>query len=78
MEDSVSTDEGSEEGFWMSQARYIYCTPYFYDYYSSSTSDHQALAPGRWGPLPKRAKLIFTSSLRLGNVFQNGQRREGE
>ena len=33
------------------QPHYIYCTLYFYYYYISSTSDHQALDPQGWGPL---------------------------
>ena len=37
----------------MIQTRYIYCAFYFY-YYISSTSDHQALGPRGWGPLHKR------------------------
>ena len=36
--------------FRMIQAHCIYCTLYFYYYYISSTSDHQALDPGGWGP----------------------------
>ena len=35
----------------MIQVRYIYCVLYFYYDYISSTSDHQALDLGRWGPL---------------------------
>ena len=31
---------------------YIYCSVYFYYDYISSTSDHQALDPRGWGPLP--------------------------
>ena len=38
-------------GFGVIQERYIYCPFYFYYYYISSTSDHQALDPGGWGPL---------------------------
>jgi len=38
-------------GFGMAQAHYSYCVLYFYYYYISSTSDHQALDPGAWGPL---------------------------
>ena len=30
---------------------YIHCALYFYYYYISSTSDHQALHSGGWGPL---------------------------
>ena len=35
----------------MIQVHYVYCALYFYYYYISSTSDHQALDPGGWGPL---------------------------
>ena len=41
-------------GFRMIQVHYIYCAFYFYYYYISSTSDHQPLDPGGWGPLIKR------------------------
>ena len=37
--------------FQMIQEHYIYCALYFYYYYISSTSDHQALYPGGWGPI---------------------------
>ena len=43
--------QGVENGFAMIQAHYIHCVLYFYYYYISSTSDHQALDPGGWGPL---------------------------
>ena len=39
------------DGFRMIQVHYIYCVLYFYYYYISSTSDHQVLDPGGWGPL---------------------------
>ena len=39
--------DGSE----VTQGHYIYCALYFYYSYISSTSDHQALDPGAWGPL---------------------------
>ena len=35
----------------MIQAYYIYCALYFYHYFFSSTSDHQALDPRGWGLL---------------------------
>ena len=35
----------------MIQEHYMYCALYFYYYYISSTSDHQALDPGVWGPM---------------------------
>ena len=47
---------------------YYYCAYfhyyYLYYYYISSTSDHQALDPGDWGPLPQsgfQAILAFSS-----------------
>ena len=43
------TREGG--GCGMIQARYIYCALYLLYYYISSTSGHQALDPGAWGPL---------------------------
>ena len=41
----------------MIQAHHIYCVLYFYNYYISSTSDHQALDPRGWGPL-NSSKLL--------------------
>ena len=45
MEDSFSTapDGMGGDGFWMIQARYIYCALCFYYYYISSTPDRQPL-----------------------------------
>ena len=43
----------------MLQAHYMYCAFYFYYYYISSNSDHQALDPGAWGPLPYKLHSIF-------------------
>ena len=51
VEDTLSTDWGVG-GFRIIQAHIIYCALYFYYYYINSTSDHQALDPGGWGPLP--------------------------
>ena len=42
---------GGGYGFRMIQALSTYCALYFYYYYISFTSDHQALDPGSWGPL---------------------------
>ena len=50
MEDNFSMDQGWGNDFGMIQVHYIYCALYFYYYYISSTSDHQALDPGGWGP----------------------------
>ena len=44
------------------QARYIYCVHYFYYYYISSPSGHQALDPGDWGPLLCSTKPSFHST----------------
>ena len=37
----------------MIQVHYTYCARCFYYYYISSSSDHQALGPRGWGPLPR-------------------------
>ena len=42
---------GQGDGFRMIQVHHIYCAIYFYSYHISSTSDHQALDLGGWGPL---------------------------
>ena len=42
---------GSMEWFRMIQVHNIYCALYFYYYYISFSSDHQALDPRGWGPL---------------------------
>ena len=53
MEDNFSMGQGAGGvGFRMIQVHYMYCALYFYYYQISSTSDHQALDPGGWGPLP--------------------------
>ena len=46
---AVSNLFDREDGLGMVQARYFYCALYYY--YISSTSDHQTLDPGGWGPL---------------------------
>ena len=52
VDDNFATDwEERGDGFRMIQAHYIYCVLYFHYYYISSTSGHQALDPGGWGPL---------------------------
>lgn len=51
LEDNFSKDGSGEDGFRMIQVCYIYCALYFYDYYTSSTSDHLALDPRSWGSL---------------------------
>ena len=42
---------GEMNGFRMIQVHYIYCALYFYYYYISSTSDHEALDSRGWGCL---------------------------
>jgi len=50
-EDNVSTDWGG--GWFQNDSSALYfCALYFYYYYINSTSDHQALDPRGWGPLP--------------------------
>ena len=44
------------------QAHYIYCAFYFYYYYISSTSDHQTLDPGGWGPCLRGVSMSDTPS----------------
>ena len=59
--------------FGMIRAHCIYCALYFHDYYINSTSGHQALDLGGWGPcfrgLPakKPGILIACSQEALGN-----------
>ena len=54
MGDSLSTDqEPGGDGLGVIQAHYVCCALYFYYYYISSTSDHQALDSGDWGPWSK-------------------------
>ena len=43
---------GTWGGYMIIQMHYIYCVLYFYYYFLSSTSDHQALDPGGWGHMP--------------------------
>ena len=45
MEDNFSMDWGKGDGFGMTQVCYICHALYFYCYYISYTSDHQALDP---------------------------------
>ena len=42
---------GMGDGFRMIQAHSTYCALYFHYHYISSTSDHQAIDHGGWGPL---------------------------
>ena len=58
VEDNFSMDQGWGDGLGIIQAHYIHCAIYFYCYYISSTSDHQALDPGGWGPLLYRASSL--------------------
>ena len=43
----------------MIQAHYLYCVLYFYYNQFSSTSNHQALDPGGWGPLQYSEREIL-------------------
>lgn len=45
----------------MIQAHYVHCALYVYYDYFSSTSDHQALDYGSWGPLHCPNWVNFTS-----------------
>ena len=49
--DSFSMDGWGRDGFGMIQVHYMCCALNFYYYSISSTSGHQALDPGGWGPL---------------------------
>ena len=42
---------GAGDGLGTIQGHYTYCALYFYHHYIGSTSGHQALDPGGWGPL---------------------------
>ena len=50
-EDNFSMNQGARDAFRMIQVHYIYCVLYFYCYYVSSTSDHQALGPRDCRPM---------------------------
>ena len=50
-------------GKWGWFQHYIYCELYFYYYHTSSTWDHQALDPGRWG-----TSVVKLSVLMLGEM----------
>ena len=52
------TGRGGWDHFRMIQERSTNCTLYFFYYPISFTSDHQALDPRVWGPLPKRKHLM--------------------
>ena len=53
MEDNFSRDRRGGDGLGLIQVRDIYRALYFYYYYISVISDHQALLdPRDWGPLP--------------------------
>ena len=69
MEDNFSSDQGwGGDGFRMLQVHYFYPALYFYDYYISSTSDHQALDSGGWGPLLWRC-LCTSASRRVPGIL---------
>ena len=73
---------GWGDGFRMIKANSIYRALYFYYYYISSTSDHQALDPGGWGPLQSGRVLcmcicvwaddFISKKLRSFNLYISG------
>ena len=50
LDNSFSMDQGWRGGLGMIQTHHIYCALYFHYYYINSSSDHQALDSGGWGP----------------------------
>ena len=73
-EDNFPMNWGVGDGFGMTWADYIYCTLYFYYYYHSCTSDHQALDPWGWGPLlhtplPIDSSLTWTLGPSSPSIF---------
>ena len=62
-------------GLEMIQVHQIYCALYFYYYYISSTSDHQALDPGGWGTLPQSFWREHGSAKAFVSGLQNCERR---
>ena len=60
MEDNFFNRLGVGNSFRMIEARQIYCALYFYHYYISSTSDHQALDLRGWALLDYVTPIIFT------------------
>ena len=73
-------DSGGENSFGMIKVHYIYYALYFYYYHISSTSDHQALDPGGWGPLeqitPKLTRVVWnnkrSSSRMVSETWDSG------
>ena len=64
MEDSFSIDLGvGWDSFRMIQVHYIYCAIYFYYYYISFTSDHQALDPRSSVSLVDQSCLILCNPM---------------
>ena len=55
---------GVEGSLGMIQVHFIYCVLYFYYHYISSTSDHQELDPGGWGPLDQGSLKVVKRKLR--------------
>ena len=74
MENNFPMDQQNRDGFGMSQSRYIYCALYFYHYYTSSTSDHQALDPRGWEPLPlnitPESSASLSPALKIKTILQ--------
>ena len=78
VENSFSMDQCNGDGFRMSQAHCIFCALYSYYYHTSSTSDHQALGPRGWGPLPlnitPESSAPYTSlspALKIKTILRN-------
>ena len=74
LEDNFSSDQAwGGDCFRMLQVHYIYCALYFYNYIISSTSDHQALDSGGWGPLLCRC-LCTSASRRVSGILAKIQK----
>ena len=59
-----------KDGFGVIQVHYIYCALYFYYYCINSTSDHQTLDPGGWGPLLWTTVFINNRKLWRNHVMR--------
>ena len=62
---TIFPQTGQRDGLGMIQAHFIYWTLYFYCNYISSSSDHQALDPGGWGP------LLYSMYVHICAYFEN-------
>ena len=66
VQENFSTD-GLGDGVRMIQVHHIYCALYLYYEYISSTSDHQALDLGGWGPL--ESEMVTGPSYNIRQMF---------